>query len=510
MRDTPERHADLARAVYGDAPLVEQLLGVQEERADGAHYHLFSEQQLFVLQRLLIESAEDGTVNTAWSPADSSRLNAALFATTSVVGDGAAKVRTAGADLTDWLGFMTQNGAYNAYGPPINGYTRAWRLYVELAESADAQAQPSYCPLDEWHREDLGLSQRELLAVAHAAAANARREGVPDDQRAVAPPMSFYLRETPLADRHEDLTRALSATRTEFAAAFKTSRGNPVRIAWERTPFLAKPFLRLAEEALLLVSPRAAEAFLGDGVHYRLLDAAISRGQRNQFTSFVGWLFEQYILELFEAAYSERRNESGRVLGEQLYRGGRDRTSDVALSLGSDLVLCEVVSRRMPMGVRAEADETELQTYLKRTITEKLAQLDRVITDLQTGDARLPGVEVSDVRRLWPVLVTAGDLVVGEPLSEFVRANCGSYLKQVGVRPLTLLGAHDIEALAGLVESGETIIDLLHEKGRNHGSLSLGRFLYDRGETNPPRLGLLTERWNALIEECEKILVSSE
>jgi hypothetical protein len=70
----------------------------------------------------------------------------------------------------------------------------------------------------------------------------------------------------------------------------------------------------------------------------------------------------------------------------------------------------------MPPAVRAEADDGELQTYLTRAVADKLEQLDRVITDLQAETAKLPGVDMSSVRRIWPVLITAEDLVEGESL----------------------------------------------------------------------------------------------
>ena len=502
IRNDPDRHGDLARDVYGDAKLVPRLLALQKESGGNPRMHLFSEQQLFVLMRLILESAATDA-GTDWTQQHGNTFNQALFATTSVIGEGAAKVRQQLTQLSDWLGFMTQNGRYNAYGPPIGAYVRTWRIYAELAVTPEAREHPAYCDVEAWHRDIRGVGMKELFAVGFAATQNARTDYDEPERVALAPPLAYYLASTPLAPEHEAFTAALSATREEYIEGFARSRDNPLRLAWELTPFQTKPFFRLPDDALLLLSPRAAQAFLTDGVHYRLLDAAIARGERNRFTTFVGWLFEQYVVELMEAALPGRAAGSGRVLREHTYKAGGLKTSDLALDYGADLVLCEVVSTRMPLAVRAEADEGELQTYLTRAVADKLEQVDRVIKDLQAGTAKLPGVDMPSVRRIWPVLITAGDLVEGEPLWEFVSGVCGAMLKQPGVQSVTLLGVDDVETLAGLVAHGRNLIELLHDKATGgYVALSLGRYLHDRGENPGPRLETLNARWHALTDEC--------
>jgi hypothetical protein len=37
---------------------------------------------------------------------------------------------------------------------------------------------------------------------------------------------------------------------------------------------MRRPFLRLADDSILLISPRGMKAWLSDGFHYRLLDSA--------------------------------------------------------------------------------------------------------------------------------------------------------------------------------------------------------------------------------------------
>jgi hypothetical protein len=409
IRDEPERQLELACELFGkDAGIMGDFRAFLRRPGSERRY-LFHEQQLSILQRLILESAaEYDEEEFTWTAEQDLQLRKALIKVSSVIADGASRVLDEERrDPMAWLGFITQNSAYNASEQPLLAYQRAWRIYVELVDTDAARAHPNYCDLDRWHREHIGASLPALLAVGHSAAMRAEHATKPAAAEAVVPDFASYLSTTSLAEQHIALTEALSAPRDFYIGGFRRSRDIPLRLAWETTPFLTKPFLRIPG-GLCLVSPRAAQGFLSDGVYYRFLDIAAVENQRDDFTQFVGWLVERYVLELFEQALASRPTPAH---GEQAYSG--KMTSDVAIDCGRDIVLIEVISRRLPLGVRAEADEEELEEHLEWAVTEKLEQLDRVITDLLDSDcaARLPGVDMSGVERIWPVLVTWDDLV---------------------------------------------------------------------------------------------------
>jgi hypothetical protein len=495
IRDEPERQLELARELFGeDAGIIEDF-GAFLGNPGTERRYLFHEQQLFVLQRLLLESAAQDEGEVTWTAEQDLQLRKALIKVSSAITAGAAKVLSRERDPKDWLGFITQNSAYNSSEQPLLAYQRTWRIYVELAGTAAARAHPNHCDLDQWHRDHVGVSLPELLAVGHGAAMRAEDESAPAGAQAVVPDMQSYLSTTSLAERHATLTEALSASRSSYVEGFERSRDVPVRLAWETTPFLTKPFLRIPG-GLCLVAPRAAQGFLTDGVYYRFLEIAAAEKRRDDYTTFVGWLIERYVQELFEEALGSRPAGQGAVHGEQEYSG--QLTSDVAIDCGADLVLVEVISTRLPLGVRAEADEAELEKYLKRTVIEKLEQLDRVIDDLLDSDsaARLPGVDMGRVQRIWPVLVTYGDLLAAGPLLAYIADEAGGLLGQAATRPLTLLGLEDVEVLAGMLADGETLADVLAEKnGGVYEGLPFSRWITDTRNEIPPRLPVLEQRW---------------
>lgn len=499
----------LARDMFGGAPVVGMFEQFLADSAHGERRYLFSQQQMHVLARLVLESADGNAEDRAWDDEREARMQQALLAVTSVLGAGANTVAGDGQELENWLVFFAQNGAYNASPQPLLSYQRTWRLYIELADSPEGRAHPDFCPLDEWTIEASGASLKELYAVGFAATAKAEQLDAPAEELAIVPPLEDYLSSTSVADRHTVFTQALSAPREFYVRGFARSRSDPVRLAWEITPFQQRPLVRLPDGALALVSPRALESWLTDGTYYRLLDIAASRGCRDRFTAFVGWLVEQYVLELFETTLNDGGSGVPRVHGEQDYRG--QKTSDVALDFEADIVLCEVVSVRLPLGVRAEADEQEFAKYLRRSVTDKLEQLDRVISDVLDGRARIPDVDPAAIRRVWPVLITVDEVMQGEPFWAMLDRAAIDYFSQPVCQRPTLMAIDDVETMLGMVAAGDNLISLLHEKGsgdyREH---DWTRWLNETRKGDPPRLPALEQRWEDLMSETSALLMSAK
>ena len=423
VRDDPEGQLQLARQVFGAGPFIARCQEFLSSSQVGERRYLFSEQTLHVLERIVLESAR-ADEDYEW-PEDA-EVKMRRLGCTSVV--SAASVGAQGdADNADkWLGFFAQNGAYNANDDPLLAYQRTWRVYVELAQSDEARAHPQFVDFGALSRAASGAGLRELFAVGFSAMATAQmKDNVEPAEEALTEPFEQFLSTTALAADHGTFTEALTAPRDFYAKAFVRSRADPLRLAWETTPFQQKPFLRLPRNLLLSLSPRAVQGWLTDGVHYRLRDQA----GRGEFDAFVGSLFETYIHEVFAAALPDRPSGAGRVHADEPYgKGGGELTSDVALDYGRDLILFEVVSTRLPLGVRAVRDDSELASYLQRTTLDKVKQLDRVVDDLLGGKAALDGVDMTHVERVWPVVVGIGEMVETELLWDRVRQHIGGSL----------------------------------------------------------------------------------
>ncbi len=284
-------------------------------------------------------------------------------------------------------------------------------------------------------------------------------------------------------------------------------------IAWERSPFLRRPFLRLADGRWLLISPRTIDSWLGEGFYHRALESAQGRGRDtlNRFFTFFGKLVEQYCLELTRSVFGDRPVGGGRVHGEQRFgrRGGK-RTSDVAIDLGTDLVLIEVVAARFATDVRVYGDPEILAAALERMIFKKIGQVGRVTAAIFAGDATIPDVDSAHVERVWPIVVTGGELMHTELLWDRIDVELPAELRSGRVQPLTVIDIDDFELLLGLASEGRHLPDVLGQKARGpYLRLGLGRFMHEELRLPVPlmqRPPALEERWEALGREMTRVL----
>jgi hypothetical protein len=510
MREDADRQLALVRTfdMQGLVARLEQVLPVRDGRARRV---VFAEQYLTVLQRMLVQHARDATLAEQATEDELRATIAAYFAAASVTSAADAHLKERDPTPEEWLVYLIKNGSYNNRSPNVNVFTRARELFVNLpARLADDN---HYCPIDDWFREDYGLNAAEQHAVGfalYALSGGLEEELQPGNRSVVAPPFG----DGPLADRQEAIADLVSAPRQWYADEF-TALGNDLdSIAWERAPFLRRPFLRLADGRWLLISPRTIDSWLGEGFYYRALEGARRRGRAtvDRFFTFFGRLVEHYCLDLTRSVFGDDRPiGGGRVHGEQPFgrRGGK-RTSDVAIDLGTDLVLIEVVAARFAADVRVYGNPEVLTAALERMIFKKVGQLGRVTAAILAGEATIPDVDVAHVERVWPIVVTGGELMHTELLWDRIDAKLPTELRGGRVQPLTVIDVEDFELLLGLVNEGRHLPDVLGQKAAGpYRRLGFTRFMHEELHLPVPlmqRPPVLEERWQALGAEMKRVL----
>lgn len=390
----------------------------------------------------------------------------------------------------------------------VNEFTRAREMFAVIAP--EMVNHPEFCPINEWFVDDYGLTAAEQHAAGFAAysLSGALQENVGVGDRSLTAPPRWRGDLEARATQANDL---LSAPRAWYQEQFTELGDDLDTLAWERRPFLRHPFLRLDNGQWLLIAPRTIESWLGEGFLHRAMEAAERRGESLRLRGFLGAVFERYCLDLTRSVYAgERPPGGGRVYGEQEYeRGGRQLTSDIAIDLGPDLVVIEVVARRLTQEMQVFGNSEVLQRNLAPMLFKKMAQVGRVATDLFAGTATLPDVDIAHVERLWPVLVTAGDLMQTEILWDRIDERVPDALRAGRGQPLTVLDIGDFELLLGLVAEGQPLPSVLARKSAGpYRRLELSRLVVDELHMEPPltmRPPVMNERWEALGQQMHAV-----
>jgi hypothetical protein len=505
IRTDTQAQFELASVIYEDAGT---LNGIVAFLNGGPRRVVFSEQNLTALQRVLVLHARDDAGVNDITPGEIERAKRALLAVPSVVEAAETRLRN-DAQLNEdaaWA-YTMQNGAYNNTEPPLNRLVRTYMQFVEIFEATSDHAD--FCPLDEWFAADYGVSAVEQYAAGYGLHAASRAL---DETRnllgrgVVDPPTNSAL----FRDKREQIEQLLVGTRDWYAERFAALGDNDRALAWERTPFMQRPFLNYSDGRWRLLLPRALDSWLSDGFYHRGLASAQRRDREEQnersentlrYTRYFGHLAERYTLRLAQSVYDDVAGVA--VSGEQVYsaRGSEMRTSDVAVAFPRDLVLIEVVSARLNREMQVEGDPVLLASVLERMVHKKGRQLARVIRDVRAGAAAVPGLDIEELERVWPVIVTAGGtLFQTDLLWNRIDARLPPDLDEPPVQPLTLFDVEDLETALGHVPLGFNLAELLAWKTADqYRRREFVAFQHDVLQTpNTTRPPLLEERFAEL------------
>jgi hypothetical protein len=496
-----EKQLELAREIFGEVEIFRRYREFRERYRGSV---LFSQQQLFVVQRLLIQNARAATLDEPLSEDEVVSLARLLIGAHDLIDAAHPRLARGEADLIDVVAYTVQSGAYSARPAQLNEFGRAYDLFFTRAREV-AHASVS---LDQWAEEDTGLTLEEQLAGGFGFHAISERDGANGARPSTIEPP--FLANTQLADAQERLLGAVAAQRSWFSDAFSGGSQNVRDVSWEVYPFIRRPFLVLDSGKVVLSSPGAMAAWLGFGFYDRLRESAKKRRKKradtvSQFGQIYGDLVEDYALDVVKSVFAE-----GRVHGDYPYgKSGGRRTPDIAIDCGEDLVLVEVRSGFLSPWFRTSGDVGEFTDQLGKLVFDKLGQLGNALANLKTGTAVIPGIEMKRVQRVWPILITA-DLTITEHLWTLIRSQIPSALQTDDVQHLVLGDIEDLELLMGLVEAGHDIIDMLRTRqSSGYVELELKRWVLEELKASSlTRPAVVRQNWKRASEAMNATLWS--
>jgi hypothetical protein len=446
----PPRHRRLAGQLFGSRP--ELLAAYDQVLAGEPDRVIFSPQVLMFLMRLLLEHARDEPMRDLTSP-ETRLLQDAVLGAHSAMGVALDELELSSRDHV--LAYELQAATFFRRAQPLEEMARQ-REFLRLATDDQRLIDsPDRVPVSEWLAE-AGMSAEDQWTFGFGLAAASHAFDDPVTPHIPAAHIDELLTQIGLGQTAPELA-LVASSRSEFNAAF-AELGGERTIAWEVRPFTTTPFLRFANGDLLLLSPPWLLSWLGEGFHYRALRHAqhIDSATSARYQRFAGQITELYALDLATAI-----TPTVAVFGDQPYGpGGGDRTSDVAIVSGRDLVLFEVHARRVSATAAVTGSIADATIEVSRLLVEKVDQLGPSIGALLTGEATLPGIDIDSIDRIWPVVVSIGHVMQTRHLWNYIREAMNDEkaapLRDTRVQPLQIMDISDYEKILALAETGET------------------------------------------------------
>jgi hypothetical protein len=470
------RHLRLGADLYRGA-LGERFKGFVEESPSHVG---FDARHVAAVQRLLVQHALPG-VSTAAGLTDPERgfLAGALLAMASALPiselpDGDPESES---DWAEWARYLMLVSAWHHEPDPVEAIAASHALYFDACAALEHK-DTAYCEIATWMVEDYGLSLGEQFAGGLACAIKSRaldRDAEPHERFIHLEP--GFLSEGGLAGKESALFDLISASRQELSEMMTAVGNDPARIAWDHTAFEQRPFLRAHDGTLTLMSSRGLMSWLTLGMHHRALQAAERRPhprkpQKNSalvFLSYAGRLGEYAVGRLVALSHEVQcRASVVRLHQEHSYMVGKRRkdSPDLVLDYGEELIVFEVFSGRISREARTSLDPDEMEKALTKATTSKLLELSARVSELLSGELTYEGLQLDRVKKVWPVILQAGDSIFQSPaLWQYLRRAAGAaFLADARVQKPTLLNIGDLEPLLALVqEEGKLLPELFAE-----------------------------------------------
>jgi hypothetical protein len=490
-------------ATFHGHPKQQELLGLVAK--EGREF--FNTPYVHALQRLLVLDARDGSQEVA---GDLRRLQDALLGVCNVV--SLESTRPLDFDPDHYVALMVRSGVVNTTESMVDAITRAYTIYHEMPRRPDAPAMPNYCSPELWAPDaERGVSVHERFMIGMAVMGNVGvwDEKLPSRERPTGVPPDYFVQLARELDSKDSqrLSCAISGDRAFFRQMFRREKPELATNALNIIPFQVRPLLAQTGGGYLLSSTNALASWMTRGVHYACLTPHEGTPTAHAFLTYVGRLFEAYAVELLQSAHNGQ--SAVRVLDEHSYDAGGSQTSDIAIADGSDLVLLEIEAHRFTKEALLSGDSKLALKELDTMIVSKARQIDRCIMALRRPEApaTLPGVRMSDIERIWPVVVIEGGITQNALLWEHLAKRLDGTLQQTGVQRLAVMSMNELEAAAGFIEHGHRLAMLLHRW--KFGSCKDTDFTYycsiTPGLQRHYRARLVRERWQSLTEEVNSV-----
>ncbi len=278
------------------------------------------------------------------------------------------------------------------------------------------------------------------------------------------------------------------------------------------------PLVEVRRGVAVCVNLRFLKEKITGGIYWRIFDV-LSGAERERLSRFMGELYQEYVTRIIRRMVPEASGGlSRRFFCEFEYgpKNRRVRTSDIILVYGRSAIFLEVTASRLQMQRTAVLGQINaFWDDIDKVILASSRQLARVIGDFEAGRLRIPDTTPTMIDKIYPVIITMQPF----PQMPLVWALIDEKIREERIplfgpkmQPLQLLDGEDVELLEALVESGESMVNVIETKSKStFRGQSLKNFLhyskkYRRGLYSTYMQG----RYEEIFGETRRVLFRHE
>lgn len=388
------------------------------------------------------------------------------------------------AGMKRWQQHFLANGLFHHGDTEVHALPRFYDIY--LTDKSSLRPHPSYVDLPRRVLDVTGLEPNTLWAIVFALMAHWRNIELDSiAQGAWVMDKTVYFMQFGFSPT--EINRFLSLVSTEIV----TMKKEVLRLYSQDDlkPFHVLPFARWPlvemDNAVFCVSMKLLKQKLTNGLHHLFLDPRFSSEERDQYLTFIGAVFEDYVERILVRVFPP---SSGRLLrADELKQAVAGKSCDSAILYGDAVVLLETKATRFTLGARTEGNWDEYERQFQDIFQDSAAQIDNTIKACEDGRLTSLGIDPRWVRTYFPVIVTLEDLPMNRVIYRKVREDIdeAGLLMNPKAKALQAFDVGELEFLEIGLHAGRSLRDILEEKVSSEASRdeSMGNYLIGRGES---------------------------
>jgi hypothetical protein len=362
------------------------------------------------------------------------------------------------------------------------GRTEAFFVW---ATTAEAKSSANYSDVAADFYRFTGLTPIEFAAGAYLAFA--RFSSMRDWDEVERLGVAFSIEQWQAGMFDTKVVRQWIATNSVPLSKVRTEWKNEKSLSFAAVGSLwRRPVVQVEDDLYFIPVPALVENAMGDGAYFVLFDGYADEAGQNQearkkaiskFTGFYGEFFENHVARILEHAYEKRTD--ARFTREILQNG--DKSTDVIIAEGNDLIFVEIVSKRMNLrgsilGLKPEAIAKDIEDG----VLHKAQQIHDNMEKFRKGEL-LPDWPRAAGQRFFPVIVAPHDRPRVNIITEHLSKRQKDDGLLAGAEPPELLDLGELEQLENGLAAGVSLSGLLDRKNRStpqNRLMSLHNYLY--------------------------------
>lgn len=257
-------------------------------------------------------------------------------------------------------------------------------------------------------------------------------------------------------------------------------------------PFAQTPLVNFEGRIYVLSLIQLAQK-MTVGLHYFYLDPRVPTEKRQQYLTYMGDVFEDYVSRCFSRIFPPI---TGRYLNLDDYRYRiSGKYCDGIVVYEDAVVLIETKASMFNLEARAGQDFQAIADRLKDIVLDGARQIHGTIEMLKSGWRDGEGIIPGNISHYYPVIITLEEVF----MNPLIHKEVGLWLDAEGllhsshIRPLQYFDAGVLDQLEGALQSGSSLKGLIDDKISDATEIddSWGNFLHrrrDRIDTTNPYL----------------------